>query len=70
VRAVQAVLRAPEEELDYARAKVALDLLIDPVADADWTFAELDRLTAAARRLAGSPGRTRPSRTSCARCGR
>jgi hypothetical protein len=30
VQAVQAVLCAPEEELDYARAKVALDLLIDP----------------------------------------
>jgi regulator of sirC expression with transglutaminase-like and TPR domain len=54
VRSVEAVLRAPEEELDYARAKVALDLLIDPAADADWTFAELDRLTDAARRLAGT----------------
>jgi regulator of sirC expression with transglutaminase-like and TPR domain len=53
VPSVQAVLLAPEEELDYARAKVALDRLIDPAADADWTFAELDRLTAAARRLAG-----------------
>jgi regulator of sirC expression with transglutaminase-like and TPR domain len=54
VQAVQAVLCAPEEELDYARAKVALDLLIDPAADAEWTFAELDRLTATARQLAGS----------------
>ena len=53
-RAVQAVLCAPEEELDYARSKVALDLLIDPAADAEWTFAELGRLTAAARTLAGS----------------
>jgi regulator of sirC expression with transglutaminase-like and TPR domain len=53
VRSVEAMLRAPEEELDYARSKVALDLLIDPAADAAWTLAGLDRLTAAARRLAG-----------------
>jgi len=55
VQAVAAVLGAPEEALDYAKAKVALDALVDPQADADWTFAELDRLTAAARGLAG-PG--------------
>jgi regulator of sirC expression with transglutaminase-like and TPR domain len=53
VRSVQAVLCAPEEELDYAASKVALDLLIDPAADAGWTLSEVDRLTASARRLAG-----------------
>jgi regulator of sirC expression with transglutaminase-like and TPR domain len=54
VRSVAAVLGAPEAELDYARAKVSLDALIDPEANAGWTFAELDRLTAAADALAGA----------------
>lgn len=54
MRAVEAVLSLPEEELDYARAKVALDALVDPGADAEWTFAELAKLAKAARRIAGS----------------
>jgi regulator of sirC expression with transglutaminase-like and TPR domain len=53
VEAVEAVLALPEEELDYARAKVALDAIVDPGADIEWTMAELARLTETARALAG-----------------
>jgi regulator of sirC expression with transglutaminase-like and TPR domain len=53
IEGVEAVLSVPDAELDYARAKVSLDALIDPEADTDRTFAELDRLTEAASALAG-----------------
>jgi regulator of sirC expression with transglutaminase-like and TPR domain len=53
VRSIAAVLFAPEEELDYAKSKVALDLLIDPSMDAAWTLRELDRLARCAAALAG-----------------
>jgi regulator of sirC expression with transglutaminase-like and TPR domain len=53
-RAVEAILSLPEAELDYARAKVALDALVDPDQDAEWTYAELDRLTELARQRAGA----------------
>jgi regulator of sirC expression with transglutaminase-like and TPR domain len=52
--AVAAVLSLPDEELDYARAKLALDRIVDPSLDAEWASAELDRLTEAARALAGA----------------
>jgi regulator of sirC expression with transglutaminase-like and TPR domain len=51
--AVEAVLSVPEAEVDYAEAKLALDLLVDPLLDVDAARAELDRLTDAALRLAG-----------------
>jgi regulator of sirC expression with transglutaminase-like and TPR domain len=53
VERVWAVLSLPEAELDYARAKVALDALVDPAADAEWTLAELGRLANCARLIAG-----------------
>ncbi len=52
--AVAALLSAPEAELDYARAKVALDFLVDPGVTLLRPFVELDRLTAAARDMAGA----------------
>jgi regulator of sirC expression with transglutaminase-like and TPR domain len=52
--AVRRILAVPDEALDYARAKVALDRIIDPTIDADAVRAELDRLTECARRLAGA----------------
>lgn len=54
VAAVEAVLSLPEEELDYARAKIAFDRIIDPSIDEGWVLAELERLTEKARQLAGS----------------
>jgi regulator of sirC expression with transglutaminase-like and TPR domain len=53
--AVEAILSAPDADLDYAEAKLALDLLVDPWLNTDAARAELDRLTDAALRLAG-PG--------------
>jgi regulator of sirC expression with transglutaminase-like and TPR domain len=51
--AVRRILAVPDDALDYARAKVALDRIIDPSVDADAVLAEVDRLTECARRLAG-----------------
>lgn len=53
VTAVRAVLSVPDDKIDYAQAKLSLDAIIDPTLDSDATMAELDRMTGAARRLAG-----------------
>jgi len=53
VQSVQALLALPEPEVDCARAKVALDALVDPLADAEPTLAELERLAGCAADLAG-----------------
>jgi len=42
-----------DNSLDYARTKVALDQLVDPSANGDKTLREVDRLTKAAKLLAG-----------------
>jgi regulator of sirC expression with transglutaminase-like and TPR domain len=57
VAAVRAVLTLPDHQLDYARAKVALDAIVDPGTDGPDILAELDRLADRARRIAG-PGAT------------
>jgi regulator of sirC expression with transglutaminase-like and TPR domain len=54
VDAVEAVLSLPEEELDYAQAKVALDAIIDPAADIGATLDEIARLAQLARAMAGA----------------
>lgn len=51
--AVREVLSLPDEAIDYAEAKLACDCIVDPSLDLEWTRAELDRLTASARALAG-----------------
>lgn len=53
VSAIKAVLDLPDAELDYARAKLAFDQLIDPSLNADAVLAELDGIAVAARKLAG-----------------
>lgn len=53
VAVVRAILSVADAELDYARAKLAFDRLIDPSHDAEDTLAQLDRLAEDARRLAG-----------------
>lgn len=50
---VRAILSVPDDRLDYARVKLALDALVDPSSDVDETMAELDRMATKARRLAG-----------------
>lgn len=49
--ALQAILARPDETLDYARAKLAIDRLVDPTLDIAGASAELDRLTIAAPTL-------------------
>jgi regulator of sirC expression with transglutaminase-like and TPR domain len=53
VSAVRAVLSLPDEELDYARAKVAFDKLVDASFDPETVLTELDQLTGNAWHLAG-----------------
>jgi regulator of sirC expression with transglutaminase-like and TPR domain len=53
VEAVRAVLDRLDDELDYARAKIAFDRLVDPSIDEHAVLAELDRMAEAARKLAG-----------------
>lgn len=50
---VRAILSVPDDRLDYARIKLALDALVDPSSDPDATMAELDRMAKKAKRLAG-----------------
>lgn len=53
VEIVRQILSLPDDELDYAEAKLAFDRVIDPTIDADAALAELDSITAQARELAG-----------------
>ncbi|HEX8534732.1 MAG TPA: transglutaminase family protein [Allosphingosinicella sp.] len=53
VDAVAAVLSLPDEQLDYARAKIAFDRIVDPTVDEDAVLAELDGLERAVRAFAG-----------------
>lgn len=53
VEAVRSVLSLPEAEIDYARAKVALDAIVDPGIDKDATLDELDHMADRALRMAG-----------------
>lgn len=53
VAIVRAVLSAPDDELDYARAKLAFDELIDPDIESNAAVKTIDRLSETARRLAG-----------------
>ncbi|HEV2746709.1 MAG TPA: transglutaminase family protein [Allosphingosinicella sp.] len=52
--AIRAILAAPDDELDYAMAKLALDRIVDPSIDVEAVAAELDRMAEIARELAGS----------------
>lgn len=50
---VRVILSSPEQQLDYATAKLALDRLIDPAIDETGIRRELEILTAQAREIAG-----------------
>jgi regulator of sirC expression with transglutaminase-like and TPR domain len=47
------VLSPPDDRLDYANAKLALDHIVDPSINADATLAQIERLAAQATALAG-----------------
>jgi regulator of sirC expression with transglutaminase-like and TPR domain len=51
---VQDILSAPDEQLDYARAKLAFDRIVDPSINVEATLAEIDRLARRANALAGA----------------
>lgn len=51
---VRNVLSLPDDRLDYGRAKLAFDRIIDPSLDADATLAEIARLASRANSLAGA----------------
>ena len=50
---VRDVLSLPDDRLDYGRAKLAFDRVVDPSLDADATLAAVDRLAGSANALAG-----------------
>ena len=50
---VQSVLSAPDNQLDFARAKLVFDGIIDPSLNAETVLGEVERLAARARALAG-----------------
>jgi regulator of sirC expression with transglutaminase-like and TPR domain len=54
VEVVRQVLSLPDDQLDYAEAKIAFDCAIDPSIDADAVLSELDSMEAKARELAGT----------------
>jgi regulator of sirC expression with transglutaminase-like and TPR domain len=52
---VRSILSQPDDRLNYGRAKLAFDRIVDPTVDSEATLAEIDRLASSARALAG-PG--------------
>jgi regulator of sirC expression with transglutaminase-like and TPR domain len=63
---VQSILSAPDDQLDYARAKLAFDRIVDPSVNVEATLAQIDRLARAADVLAG-PGASSAQRLSALR---
>jgi hypothetical protein len=53
---VREMLSPADEQLDYARAKIAFDRVIDPAIDEQWVHSELGRMTNIARDFAGGGG--------------
>ena len=51
---VRGVLSSPGETLDYGRAKLAFDRIVDPSLNVDAALAEIDRLASSASALAGA----------------
>jgi regulator of sirC expression with transglutaminase-like and TPR domain len=51
---VHGVLSLPDDQLDYGRAKLAFDGIVDPSLNVDAVWAELDRLAQSATALAGA----------------
>jgi regulator of sirC expression with transglutaminase-like and TPR domain len=51
---VRGILSLPDDQLDYGRAKLAFDRIVDPSSNVDAISAELDRLAQSANALAGA----------------
>jgi regulator of sirC expression with transglutaminase-like and TPR domain len=52
VQTVRGVLAAPEARIDYARAKLTLDKLVDPKTDVEGTLRDIDGMVAVVRSMA------------------
>lgn len=63
---VRSVLSLPDDQLNYGRAKLAFDRIVDPSLNVDATLAEIDRLAQSANALAGADA-SRSSRLSALR---
>lgn len=66
VAAVSAILSAPEHQLDYAQAKLALDQVIDPTVNSAVVIAKLKNMAKRARKLAG-PGASADAKLAAVR---
>src|SRR5436853_3669605 len=51
--ALDAILARPDSELDFAKAAVAIDRIVDPGIEAEPTLADLDRLVQIGGHIAG-----------------
>ena len=51
---VRGVLSLPDDQLDYGRAKLAFDRIVDPPLNVDAILAEIDGLAESATALAGA----------------
>lgn len=51
IRVLRQVLDTPEAQIDFARAKVTIDRLIDPSIDAEATLAQIDAMVAQVRAM-------------------
>lgn len=60
-QAVRAILSSSEEEIDFARTKLAVDRLIDPATDGEAILARIDAMAETVRAMAG------PSASSAAK---
>lgn len=63
---VSDVLSRTDDQLDYGRAKLTFDRIVDPSLDIEATLAEIDRLASSANMLAGA-GATSGARLSALR---
>jgi hypothetical protein len=51
---VRILVDAPSSEMDFARAKLAVDKFADPMIDDTAALAELDRMTATVEKMLGT----------------
>jgi regulator of sirC expression with transglutaminase-like and TPR domain len=51
---VREILSLPDGQLDYGRAKLAFDRIVDPSVNVEATLADIDRLVSAANAIAGA----------------
>jgi hypothetical protein len=63
---VRNILSLPDDQLDYGRAKLAFDQIIDPALNVDAASAEMDQLASQATALPGAGPLPWPGSPPCA----